>query len=229
MTLEQALETLCLHVSDLSLHSVKQQYYRLARKVHPDKGGSNEMMQNLTIAKEFLEKYLASAPSTQVHSPKKYTQRKIRQPSWPNPRNRTFLCALSETVKWEQRFLSETVLSETVKWEKWEMGTVVAYSIVGFRLSTGVGIKRRLAESSDVADLDTTPPRGARRGGIRSRIFDTAVEEEPISTDPGGRSMADFLLEVVPQKNTHKEKSASHHGPIRVIELFLYMQRYRRL
>ena len=36
MTLEQALETMCLDVSDLCLHSVKQQYYRLARKVHLD-------------------------------------------------------------------------------------------------------------------------------------------------------------------------------------------------
>ena len=69
MTLEQALKTMCLDVSDLCLHSVKQQYYRLARKVHPDKGGSNEIMQNLTIAKEFLEKYLASAPSTQPAPP----------------------------------------------------------------------------------------------------------------------------------------------------------------
>ena len=69
MTLEQALETLCLDVGDLCLHSVKQQYYRLAKEVHPDKGGSNEMMQNLTIAKEFLEKYLASAASTQPAPP----------------------------------------------------------------------------------------------------------------------------------------------------------------
>ena len=69
MTLEQALKTMFLDVSDLCLHSVKQQYYRLARKVHPDKGGSNEMMQNLTKAKEFLENYLASAPSTQPAPP----------------------------------------------------------------------------------------------------------------------------------------------------------------
>ena len=68
MTLEQALKTMCLDVSDLCLHSVKQQYYRLAREVHPDKGGSNEMMQNLVAAKEFLEKYLALVNSTRKRS-----------------------------------------------------------------------------------------------------------------------------------------------------------------
>ena len=85
MTLERALETLCLHDSDLCLHSVKQQYYRLARKVHPDKGGSNEMMQNLTNAKEFLEKYVASATSTQPAPPPKPPPVSPRPSPSPSP------------------------------------------------------------------------------------------------------------------------------------------------
>ena len=85
MTLERALETLCLHESDLCSHSLKQQYYRLARKLHPDKGGSNEKMQNLTNGKEFLEKYLASATSRQPAPPPKPPPVSPRPSPSPSP------------------------------------------------------------------------------------------------------------------------------------------------
>ena len=60
---------MCLDVSDLSLDTVRKQYYRLARKEHPDKGGSNQIMGNLTNANEFLVAYLASFPSRQPAPP----------------------------------------------------------------------------------------------------------------------------------------------------------------